>query len=73
MREVEFDRLNDETGALRLRLVDRACEESYNIRRRLAVVAEELRQAATTAGTMGESLLALAAKFEQNATAGDQQ
>lgn len=40
-----------------------------SIKRRLAVVADELRSAAQTAGPSGEILLTLADKFEQQSRA----
>lgn len=51
-------------------LIERACEKSNIIRQRLAAVAEDLRQAAATAETGGESLLRLANKFEMNSKPG---
>lgn len=52
-------------------LLKRASEKSSIIRQRLAVVAQDLRQAAATAGVGGEGLLRLANQFEQNARSGD--
>lgn len=52
-------------------LIDDACERSVHIRQRLAAVAQDLRQAAATAGSGSEGLLRLASKFEQNSRPGD--
>lgn len=52
-------------------LVERASERSCMIRQRLAVVAQELRQAAATGDSRSEGLLALAQKFEHHSKSGD--
>lgn len=67
----DFRRRHDTERALGLALIDRASQKSNIIRKRLAAVAEELRQAAATAGTGSEGLLRLATKFEQNSKPGD--
>jgi hypothetical protein len=68
----DFKRHYDEERALGHALIVRASEKSSVIRRRLAAVAEELRQAAATAGTGSDGLLKLASKFEQDSKPGDQ-
>lgn len=68
----DFTRQNDEDRDIANALIGRASEKSDLIRRRLAVVAEELRQAAATAGDGCVGLLQLASKFEQNSKPGDQ-
>jgi hypothetical protein len=71
MFEEDFRRRYEEEGAAEHNLIERACARSDVIRKRLATVAVELRQAAATAGTGREGLLKIASKFEQHATAGD--
>jgi hypothetical protein len=61
----------DSEGAIARALVDDACERSGHIRRRLAAVAQDLRQAAATAGSGSEGLLKLASKFELHSRPGD--
>lgn len=68
----DFKRHYDEERTLGHALVARASEKSNIIRQRLAVVAEELRQAAATAGNGSEGLLKLASQFEHNSKPGDQ-
>lgn len=68
----DFRRRHDTERVLGLALIDRACEKSTLIRQRLAAVAEELRQAAATAGSGSEGLLKLARKFEENSKSGEQ-
>ena len=53
-------------------LIERASEGAVHIRTRLAVVAQELRQAAATAGPRCDGLLKLASTFEQNSKPGDE-
>lgn len=67
----DFRRRHDTERALGLALIDRASEKSNLIRRRLAAVAEELREAAATAEFGSEGLLKLASQFEQNSKPGD--
>lgn len=67
----DFTRHHDEERAAGHALIARASEKSSVIRQRLAAVAEELRQAAATAGSGSEGLLKLASKFEENSKPGD--
>lgn len=67
----DFKRHYDEERTLGHALIARASEKSTIIRQRLAVVAEELRQAAATAGNGSEGLLKLASQFERNSKPGD--
>ena len=63
----------EEQRAVEAALIAQASEASLAIRRRLAAVADELRNAAISAGSGSENLLQLANKFEQHARAGDYQ
>jgi hypothetical protein len=67
----DFRQRYEEESAAAHNLIERASARSNDIRKRLATVAVELRQAAATAGTGRESLLKIASKFEQNAMPGD--
>ncbi len=67
----DFTTRHDHERAVRHALVARASEKSNVIRQRLAAVAEELREAAATAGTGSDNLLQLANKFEQNSKPGE--
>jgi len=62
---------HDSERAVALSLIERASEGAVHIRTRLAVVANELRQAAATAGPRCDGLLKLASKFEQHSSPGD--
>jgi hypothetical protein len=62
---------HDSERAVALSLIERASEGAVHIRTRLAVVANELRQAAATAGPRCDGLLKLASKFEQHSRPGD--
>jgi len=62
---------HDSERAFAPALIERASVEAILIRQRLAIVAQELRQAAAAAGPKCEGLLNLANRFEQNSRPGD--
>lgn len=70
MRIDNLKRREDEEIAAQA-LVHLAADTSESIRRRLAVVAEELRTAAATAATEKDRLLRLATVFEHHSKPGD--